>query len=80
MFHILLSILADNILCCCFSVHGEHEGDAHNKSISIGRPLLTVSNDGIVQSYGTLGRAMVVITVMDDHGLRQTLSVIVQVS
>lgn len=42
-------------------------------------PVATVSDTGVLQSYGTVGHTMVILSATDDYGLRQTLYVIVEV-
>lgn len=62
------------------SVHGEEQSEAGRQSVSIPRAIVSVSNNGVISSHGVIGRAMVVITVIDELGLKQTLSVVIDVS
>lgn len=64
-----------------YSVHADEQQTGNNKSvITTNRKLVSVNNQGVVTSHGNLGRAMVVLTGVDEHGLKQTLNIIVQVS
>ncbi|KAB0791745.1 hypothetical protein PPYR_03545 [Photinus pyralis] len=54
-------------------------GSSNKKSLSIPHPLVTVSNTGLVQSYDKFGIASIIISAMDQFGLKQTINVAVEV-
>ncbi|GJQ66575.1 hypothetical protein Trydic_g4553 [Trypoxylus dichotomus] len=49
------------------------------RSLTIPNPLVTITEDGILKSRGILGYSMVLVVAYDNHGLKQTLSLIVEV-
>lgn len=59
-----------------YSLQDEHF--TYDKS-AIPNTAVTVSDTGLLQSYGIIGRVMVVITAADDHGLKQAVTVVVQI-
>lgn len=42
-------------------------------------PVVSVSETGVLESYGTYGYAMVLIVATDEEGLKQTLTVVIEV-
>lgn len=41
--------------------------------------VVTVTPNGLLKSYGTLGHAMLIVVATDEYGLKQLISVIVEV-
>lgn len=50
------------------------------KAVSTSNPVIRVSDTGFLQSFDTLGRALVLVTGIDNNGLKQTLTLVVEVS
>lgn len=42
--------------------------------------IITVSEDGVIKTYNNLGYAMVLVTAVDEQGLKHTLNFIVEVT
>ncbi|KAI4468828.1 nuclear pore membrane glycoprotein [Holotrichia oblita] len=63
-----------------YKLIGEDSSDSQNqRSLTIPNPLVTITEDGVLQSHGMVGYSMVLVMAYDDHGLKQTLSLIVEV-
>lgn len=60
-----------------YSLHDEFFQE--DKSITVPNPLVTVTETGVLQSYGNIGRVMVIVTASDDYGLKQSITLVVQV-
>lgn len=41
--------------------------------------IVTLSSSGLLQSYGVLGHALLIITSIDKNGLKQRLNIVVEV-
>lgn len=57
----------------------QDEFSSEDKSVTIPNNIVTISETGILQSYGSIGRTMIVITSMDDQGLKQAVTFVVLV-
>lgn len=55
-------------------------GDENKKSLSIPNPIISVSDKGLLSSTGVTGHTMLLITSVDEYGLKQTITVVVEVS
>lgn len=51
-----------------------------SKSLSIPNPIISVSDTGLLTSNGVTGHTMLLITSVDEYGLKQTISIVVEVS
>lgn len=52
---------------------------SRERSLSVPNPTVTVSDCGLLQSYSTFGQAQIIIISTDEYGLKQTLSIAVEV-
>lgn len=66
----------------CYSFPGEvvSSGDEDRKSLSVPNPIISVSDTGVLSSNGITGHTMLLITTIDEFGLKQTISLVVEVS
>lgn len=46
---------------------------------SVQQPVVTVTKTGFLETHGTFGTAMVIVTAVDEYGLKQTLNLIIDV-
>lgn len=67
----------DGQLKITYSLHDDFTQE--DKSVTVLNSLVTVTDSGELQSYGNLGRVMVIISASDDHGLKQSITLVVQV-
>lgn len=51
----------------------------NHKSLTLPNSIVTLSKSGLLQSYGAFGKTMILVTSLDEYGLKQTLSFIVEV-
>lgn len=63
-----------------YKLVGEDSVDSKSqRSLAIPKPIVTITETGELKSHATIGYSMVLIIAYDEHGLKQTLSLIVEV-
>ncbi|KRT81282.1 hypothetical protein AMK59_6258, partial [Oryctes borbonicus] len=70
----------DNNYQVSYRLIGEDSSSSQKeRSLTIPNPLVTITEEGVLKSHGILGYSMVLVIAYDDYGLKQTLSLIVEV-
>ncbi|KAF5274371.1 hypothetical protein FQA39_LY07251 [Lamprigera yunnana] len=52
---------------------------SNNTSVGVPKQRLTVSNSGLVETYGTLGIGLIVIKAVDKYDLKQMINVVIEI-